>query len=173
VTEVARPEVRREAERRSVERPGGRFARSSFALAVVMIAAAATLAVVALRGPAQPTSMADRVRAVASTLRCPVCQNLTMADSPSRLAQEMRRTIASDLRAGKSPDEIREGFARAYGQWILESPPKRGIDLVAWLAPVLFLLGGVGAAALAVRRWSGGAPRSRPISLGASAGRSS
>jgi cytochrome c-type biogenesis protein CcmH len=101
-----------------------------------------------------PANMSDRVRAVAVTLRCPVCQNLTVADSPSRLAQEMRATIARDLAAGRTPAEIRQGFVRAYGQWILESPPKRGIDLAAWIAPVLLVLGGLAAAAWAVWRWS-------------------
>jgi cytochrome c-type biogenesis protein CcmH len=99
--------------------------------------------------------MDDRVRAVAASLRCPVCQNLTVADSPSRLAQEMRRTIAMDLRAGKTPEEIRRAFVRAYGQWILESPPKGGIDLVAWILPGLLVLGGLAAGALAVSRWRG------------------
>jgi cytochrome c-type biogenesis protein CcmH/NrfF len=134
---------------------GRRFAAGSFLLAMALLAAGGALTLVALRGPAPPETMADQVRAVAASLRCPVCQNLSVADSPSRLAQEMRRTIARDLRAGKSAGEIRQAFATAYGPWILESPPKRGIDLVAWIAPVLLLLGGLLAAAWAVWHWSG------------------
>jgi cytochrome c-type biogenesis protein CcmH len=67
----------------------------------------------------------------------------------------MRRTIARDLQAGRTPDQIRNSFVRAYGAWILEAPPKRGLDLVAWVLPVLLLVGGLAGAALAVRRWSG------------------
>lgn len=126
----------------------------SLVLAAALILAGGALAFVALRGPEPPTNMTDRVREVAVTLRCPVCQNLTVADSPSRLAQEMRRTIALDLQAGKSPEEIRRAFARSYGTWILESPPKRGIGLVAWIAPVLLVLGGLATAGWAVGRWS-------------------
>jgi cytochrome c-type biogenesis protein CcmH len=100
--------------------------------------------------------MDERVRAVAASLRCPVCQNLTVADSPSRLAQEMRRSIAADLRAGKTAKEIRAEFVGAYGQWILESPPKRGIDLVAWLLPAALALGGLAAGLVAVSRWRRG-----------------
>jgi cytochrome c-type biogenesis protein CcmH len=136
------------------KRGGGRFAAGTLILAVALLAAGAALAFVALRGPEEPRTMSDRVRAVAVSLRCPVCQNLSVADSPSRLAQEMRRNIARDLQAGKTPEEIRQSFVRAYGPWILESPPKRGIDLVAWLAPALLVLGGLAAATLAVRRWS-------------------
>lgn len=136
------------------QRPG-RFAAGTLVLAVALLAAGAALAVVAVRGPSPPTDMADRVRVVASTLRCPVCQNLSVADSPSRLAQEMRRSIARDLRAGKTPEQIHQEFVRAYGAWILESPPKRGIDLAVWIAPVLLVLGGLTAAGAAVWRWTG------------------
>lgn len=149
--EIARSEVGHPDARR----PSRRFAVGSLVLAFALLAAGGALGFVAARGPTTPANMSDRVRAVAVTLRCPVCQNLTVADSPSRLAQEMRRTIARDLEAGRTPAEIRRGFARAYGQWILESPPKRGIDLVAWIGPVLLVLGGLAAAAWAVRRWSG------------------
>ena len=142
--------------RRAVgERRGKGFAAGSLVLGLALLFAGAALATVALRGPAPPKTMDDRVRAVAAALRCPVCQNLTVSDSPSRLAQEMRQTIARDLREGRTPEEIRQSFARAYGDWILESPPKRGIDLVAWIAPALLLLAGVGVAATAVWRWSG------------------
>lgn len=118
-------------------------------------AAAMALAVAALRGPDRPATLDARVEAVASTLRCPVCQNLSVADSPSGLAGEMRRTIEERLRAGDGPAEIRADFARAYGPWILQAPPKEGINLVAWLATPAALLGGAAALALALRRWRG------------------
>jgi cytochrome c-type biogenesis protein CcmH len=151
VSEIAQGDTQRAGARGR----GGRFVSGSIVLAAALIAAGAALAVVALRGPAPPTTMAERVRVVASALRCPVCQNLTVADSPSRLAQEMRQTIARDLRAGKTPQEVRQGFARAYGDWILEAPPKRGINLVAWIGPALLVLIGLGVASAAVWRWTG------------------
>ena len=132
------------------------------ALAAALVAAGASLAVVAARGPTPPTTMSERVRAVASTLRCPVCQDLSVADSPSRLAEQFRQQIAQELQAGESPDQIRQGFVRAYGEWILLAPSRSGINLVAWVAPILLLLGGLVLAAAAVGRWTRGrAPRAR------------
>jgi cytochrome c-type biogenesis protein CcmH len=124
------------------------------ALAAAALVAAAAIAFVALRGPDAPADVQARVREVATGLRCPVCQNLSVADSPSALAREMRSTIERRLRAGESPDGIREEFVRAYGEWILLDPPRHGINLVAWLAPLALLIGGLAVAAVAVRRWT-------------------
>jgi cytochrome c-type biogenesis protein CcmH len=124
------------------------------AVAAALLAAAVALAIVAARGPAPHSTPDERVRAVASTLRCPVCQNLSVADSSSRLAYEMRAEIARELQAGRSPEQIRDRFVAAYGEWVLLSPPRSGIGWIPWLAPLLLFAGGVTAAATAIRRWT-------------------
>jgi cytochrome c-type biogenesis protein CcmH len=132
-------------------------------VAGALVAAAVALTVVALRPAHSKPSLQDRVRAVASTLRCPVCQDLSVADSPSGLARQMRAQIAADLRAGEPPDRVRADFVRAYGDWILLAPPRHGLNLVVWVGPAVLLLAGLGLVGLAVRRWTvGGSPGSAP-----------
>jgi cytochrome c-type biogenesis protein CcmH len=126
-----------------------------FVLALALLAAAGALTVVAVRGPRPSPALPDRVRAVASTLRCPVCQNLSVADSPSGLAQQMRDTIRRDLQAGRTPAQIRARFVASYGEWILLSPPRHGVGLAVWILPVLLMLGAVALGVVTVRRWSG------------------
>jgi len=130
---------------------------------VLLAVAVFALGIAVLRGAEGPQTLDDRAHAVASTLRCPVCLNLSVADSPSSVAQEMRRQIRRELQAGMTADRVRARFVAAYGQWILLSPPKRGLTLTAWLIPPLLLLASAIAAGLTVRRWTGPTrPRSGP-----------
>ena len=131
-------------------------------LAATVLAAAAALATAALRGPERSRTLDQRVHAIAETLRCPVCQNLSVADSPSPLARQMRQTIERQLRAGRSPDDIRAGFVNAYGEWILQAPPARGINLMAWLAPAVLFVVGLILLGVAVRRWTASPPPTEP-----------
>ena len=94
-----------------------------------------------------------KVREVASSLRCPVCQNLSIEDSPSQLAQDMKREVRQRLAAGDSPDDVRRFFISRYGEWVLTKPRAAGVNLSVWLLPVVALLGGAVVVWSAVRRW--------------------
>ncbi len=114
------------------------------ARAALPAAGAAALLLLALAVPsiAAPQDLDTQVRAVASRLRCPVCQNESVADSPSELAAQMRQVIRQRLRQGESPEAITAYFVSRYGQWILLDPPRRGLGWLLWLAPgAVFALG--------------------------------
>ena len=108
------------------------------------------------------TAIADSVleahtSAVASQLRCPVCQGLSIQDSPAELAQQMRLLVHDQLAAGKTPEEVKAYFVSKYGEWILLAPKASGFNLVAYGLPVLVVLGGGLGIVLAVRRWTAAA----------------
>jgi cytochrome c-type biogenesis protein CcmH len=93
------------------------------------------------------------VRRIAADLRCPVCQNLSVADSPSELAQEMRNLIRERLLQGQSKEEIKAYFVSKYGEWVLLAPPRKGFNLVVWVLPFLAVLVGLGGIAVILHRW--------------------
>jgi cytochrome c-type biogenesis protein CcmH len=132
---------------------GSRGVRSTvLVLGVALAVAAVALVVVATRGPSRPATLQERVRVVAEELRCPECQNLSVADSPSGIAREMRVEIARRLRLGQTPSQIDDFFVGRYGRWILLTPDAGGIGLFAWLAPALAIAAGGGLAFTVVRR---------------------
>jgi cytochrome c-type biogenesis protein CcmH len=118
------------------------------AAAVVVTAAA----LAASAGGDGPTTLPERATAVASGLRCPVCQNLSVADSPSRLAGEMRDEIEQRLAAGDSEDDVRAFFVARYGEWVLLEPTREGLNLLPWLLPLVAVAVGLAVWLVAVRR---------------------
>lgn len=121
---------------------------------VAIVAALGVVGIAALlaSGDDRPTTLDARAHEIAVDLRCPVCQNLSVADSPSRLAGEMRGEIEAQIRAGRSADEIRAFFVDRYGEWILLAPSRSGLNLLPWLVPVVGLVAGAAVWIALVRR---------------------
>lgn len=116
---------------------------------------------VAAQGVPSDSAVNAMTRALASELRCPVCQGLSLQDSPSDLAQQMRAVIRDQLKAGKTPDEVRAYFLEKYGEWILLEPKPNGVNLLVYVVPILAVLGGLIVVGGAVRKWTA-APAGAP-----------
>src|ERR1035437_7266905 len=115
---------------------------------------------------AVPQCVADsvleaRTAALASRVRCPVCQGLSIQDSPSELSQQMRAVVKDQLREGKTPDQVKAYFISKYGEWILLEPKAHGFNVLVYAMPVLLVALGLGVIVLAVRKWTG--PPATPV----------
>lgn len=104
------------------------------------------------------STLEARTTAVASRLRCPVCQGESIQDSPASLAREMRGVVKEKLRAGETPEQIEAYFVARYGEWILLEPTTKGLNLLLYILPVVLVIGGVSLVVVLVRRWT------RPVS---------
>jgi cytochrome c-type biogenesis protein CcmH len=104
------------------------------------------------------TALEALTRRVAAQLRCPVCQGLSLADSPSELALEMKDVVRTQLAAGRTPDEVKGYFVAKYGEWVLLEPPRRGVNLLAYMLPAIAVGAGLIVIWLALRKWTTGAP---------------
>ena len=126
---------------------------------VGLMALALSVPVLVFAAPAAETKMPDfaledKVRDVASGLRCVVCQNLSVADSPSDLAKEMRNLVREQIQQGKTPEEIRAYFVSRYGEFVLLAPPKRGFNLLLWGLPFLAIAAGACGVYFVAKRWT-------------------
>ena len=120
-----------------------------------MVAAAAAVvvaAVIVAGGRGGAGGVEARAQTIAAGLRCPVCQNLSVADSPSRLAGEMRSEIEAQVRAGRADEEVRSFFVDRYGEWVLLEPTRSGLNLLPWALPIAAVIVGAGVWLAVVRR---------------------
>jgi cytochrome c-type biogenesis protein CcmH len=118
-----------------------------------------------------------RARAIASELRCLVCQNQSIDDSDAPLAKDLRLIVREKLKEGASDADVRAFVVARYGDFVLLRPPVKPETLLLWAAPAIAL--GAGALALYFgarrgRRSAGGgglteAERSQLRALGVSA----
>ncbi|MBT8166551.1 MAG: cytochrome c-type biogenesis protein CcmH [Acidimicrobiia bacterium] len=78
----------------------------------------------------------DRVQALGSSIKCPVCQGEAIADSPSETATAMMDVVAEKVEEGLSDDQVFEYFRVRYGDGILLDPRFEAKTLLLWLLPL-------------------------------------
>jgi len=88
--------------------------------------------------PLSGSALDQRTQEVASLLRCPVCQGMSVADSPSTVAQDMKHQVRDMLAKGYTQEQILAYFEQSYGQFVLEKPANPWV----WILPILALIFG-------------------------------
>lgn len=99
-----------------------------------------------------------RFQHLSAELRCPMCQNETLADSNAPIAHDLRRQVFEMMQAGKSDDEIKAYLVDRYSQFVLYKPPVEPSTWLLWFGPLALLaIGGI-VVAVQVRRRARQAP---------------
>jgi cytochrome c-type biogenesis protein CcmH len=117
--------------------------------------AAACLAVLLLQGMPAHAQVADaapvefrdadearRFHALATELRCVMCQNQSLADSNAQIAADLRREVVELMREGHTDAEIREFLVARYGEFVLYRPRLGASTWLLWFGPLLVLAAG-------------------------------
>lgn len=100
--------------------------------------------VLGLRPSATAATPAQEVDSIAASLRCPVCQGLSVKDSQSQTARDIRADIGRRLTDGQTAADIRQAYVDRYGKWVLLRPATSGFESLVWALPAA----GVGAGAI-------------------------
>ena len=89
-----------------------------------------------------PATGAQRAAAIETTVRCPSCTDLSVAQSNATTAIAVRHQIEQLVAEGRSTASIDQVLVSEYGSTILLVPPDAGGVPLIWIIPVVL---GVGA----------------------------
>ena len=123
---------------------------------VLALVLAVALAIGA-QGRSGPRTQAQRVKHIASEIRCPTCRNQSAAESDAAAAKAVRDEIDRRVRAGESDGEIVAFMVSRYGSDILLKPGSSGVASLVWALPVVAVVVALAGLAVAFGRW-----RARP-----------
>lgn len=119
---------------------------------IPLLAAFLWISPVLANAPPAPETLDALTQEVAASLRCPVCQGLSVAESSSPAATQWKDRIRDLLSEGKTPDEVRAFFVARDGEWVLLEPKVEG-NLIFWLGPGLLAGLGLAWVATVAARW--------------------
>lgn len=100
----------------------------------------------------------QQYRQITEQLRCPKCQNTSIAASDSIIAADMRTKVYQLLNEGQNRQQIVQYMVARYGNFVTYEPPVTPATLILWLGPLLFVL--IGAMFIVMRARL----QSRPVS---------
>ena len=86
----------------------------------------------------------QQFKELSSTLRCPKCQNNTIADSNAELAVDIRQKVYEMTKQGKSKQDIVDYMVARYGNFVTYKPPFTLATAILWLGPIFVVMFGFG-----------------------------
>ncbi|MGZ5818580.1 MAG: cytochrome c-type biogenesis protein [Burkholderiaceae bacterium] len=102
-------------------------------------------------------ALEKRVLALTEELRCLVCQNQTIADSHADLAIDLKNQVREKLAQGMSDKDILAYMVDRYGDFVLYRPPVKSTTWLLWFGPFLFLIVGLAALMIKLKKRTSGA----------------
>ncbi|GKW01643.1 cytochrome c-type biogenesis protein CcmH [Pectobacterium odoriferum] len=81
----------------------------------------------------------QQFRELTMQLRCPKCQNNSIADSNSMIASDMRQKVYELMQQGQTKEQVVDYMVDRYGYFVTYEPPITPFTILLWLLPALFL----------------------------------
>ena len=77
-------------------------------------------------------ALEERARELSQGLRCLVCRNESIDESNADLARDLRLLVRERLVAGDSDQEVIDFVVARYGEYVLLTPQRDGVNLILW-----------------------------------------
>ena len=97
------------------------------------------VAVALLEAPSTASTQ-SRIAHLETLVKCPACEDLSVAQSNATSSIAVRNDIARRVREGQSDNKILTSLEATYGTSILLSPSTSGLGFVLWLVPLTALV---------------------------------
>ncbi|GKW06087.1 cytochrome c-type biogenesis protein [Pectobacterium carotovorum] len=81
----------------------------------------------------------QQFRELTMQLRCPKCQNNSIADSNSMIASDMRQKVYELMQQGQTKEQVVDYMVDRYGYFVTYEPPITPFTVLLWLLPAMFL----------------------------------
>ncbi len=94
----------------------------------------------------------EQYRSLTESLRCPKCQNNSIADSGAMIAADMRQKVYEMLQQGQSRQQIIGYMVSRYGNFVTYEPPVTPSTIILWVGPACFIIAGAALIILRSRR---------------------
>ena len=127
----------------------------SFACAVFLALILALGGATTLTAQSPEEELEREAQAIDRMIMCPVCPAETIDQAQVEISFQMRAVIREMLTEGRTREEILDYFVDRYGPDILAAPPKSGVNLLAWILPIVGVALALGALYLIVRAMTG------------------
>lgn len=92
--------------------------------------------------PFKDEAQEQQFRQLTEQLRCPKCQNNSIADSNAMIATDMRRRVYDLMQEGKSRQEIIDYMVARYGNFVTYDPPLTPLTVLLWVLPLATIVAG-------------------------------
>jgi cytochrome c-type biogenesis protein CcmH len=114
-------------------------------LGSIWVFVAAVLIIVVVVAVLVPTgsTVADRVAHLESLVKCPACDDLSVAESNAPSAIAVRHEIVAKVQAGLSDTQILTALESQYGPTVLLDPNAGSLGDLLWIVPIVVFVGGL------------------------------
>lgn len=92
--------------------------------------------------PFKDEAQEQQFRQLTEQLRCPKCQNNSIADSNAMIATDMRRRVYDLMQEGRSRQEIIDYMVARYGNFVTYDPPLTPLTVLLWVLPLAAIVAG-------------------------------
>jgi cytochrome c-type biogenesis protein CcmH/NrfF len=120
---------------------------------VFLILALTVGILISTEGPVFASEQSPTLEELEAEVMCPTC-NAPLNRSHAPIADRIRAFIINRIALGSTKSEIKDELVVEFGERVLTSPTRGGLNVIAWALPLVGVVIAGTAVYVVLRRWS-------------------